>query len=120
MQQINEALRKIKDTINSSKNTNFHFKNRPENKETLIKLGYLHHHVLEEILNLTYRNYCEGPDPNISRSGIRKGAIWKFGKTIEELEVYIKIQVIPHGGINKCVCISFHEANRKMQYPYAS
>lgn len=120
MQQINETLRKIKDTINSKEGTNFHFKNRYKNQETLIKLGYLHHHVLEEILSLTYRNYCDGPEPNLSRSGERKGAVWTFGKIIEEIEIYIKIQIIPHKENNKCVCISFHEAINKMNYPYAS
>lgn len=117
-QQINIALSKIKDTINNSDYGNFHFRHRPKNEETLIKLGYLHDHVLDVILTLTYRNYCTGPEPNISRSSNAKGAVWEFGKEVEGIEVYIKIQIIPMGTKNECICISFHESERKMRYPY--
>ncbi|WBX81275.1 hypothetical protein PD280_06015 [Virgibacillus salarius] len=118
--QINAALSKIKDTINDAKYGGFHFKRRPETEETMIKLGYKHEHVLEEILSLTYRNYCDGPEQNRSNSGVGKGSIWKFGKFIESIEVYIKIHIVPQGAKNQCICISFHEANYSMAYPYAS
>ena len=119
IQQINEALRKIKVAVNLG-GSNFVFRRRQKNEDTLLKLGYLHKHVLEEILGLTFRNYCSGPAANISRSGSMKGAVWVFGKEISKIEVYIKIQIIPQSNENKCVCISFHEAERVMRYPYAS
>lgn len=118
-QQINNALEKIKNAISDEECGNFHLKKRPENEETLIKLGYLHNHFLEEILSLTYRNYCEGPERNLSNSGHSKGAIWIFGKEINAIEVYIKIHIVPQGIKNQCICISFHEARRRLDYPYA-
>lgn len=117
--QVNEALRKIKAAI-SLGGSSFVLKRRQKNEDTLIKLGYLHKHVLAEILSLTFRDYCSGPEPNLSRVGSLKGAIWVFGKKIEDVEVYIKIQIIPQLNENKCVCVSFHEADSIMRYPYAS
>jgi hypothetical protein len=41
--------------------------------------------------------------------------MWVFGKTVRKKEVYIKITM---GVINSSVlCISFHLAQHKMQYP---
>jgi len=41
--------------------------------------------------------------------------MWVFGKTIKEKEVYIKITM----GVkdNSVICISFHLARHKMNYP---
>lgn len=118
-QQINFALEKIKNAISNKGHGNFILKKRPENEETLIKLGFLHQHFLDEVLSLTYKNYCEGPQMNTSSSGNSKGAVWVFGKGIDFIEVYIKIHIVPQGDKNQCVCISFHEAKFKLNYPYA-
>lgn len=117
--QINSALIKIKDSINNPKRGNFVLAKRAKNEKTLIKLGFLQKHVNNEILNLTYENYCFGPEPNISPEGERKGAVWTFGKFIKGIEIYIKIQIIPVRNKYNCICISFHEAEKKMKYPYA-
>lgn len=118
-QQINIALEKIKNTISDETNGNFQLVKRKENEDTLIKLGYLHTHFLEVILELTYKNYCNGPEMNVSNTGNSKGAIWVFGKNIDSIEIYIKIHIVPQGSKNQCICISFHEATRKLNYPYA-
>lgn len=119
IQQINAALIKIKNSINDPHHGNFQLRKRRKNEETLIKLGLLQKHALDEILKLTYKNYCSGPEPNTSPTGERKGAVWTFGKIIRGIEIYIKIQIIPIKNKNNCVCISFHEAESKMRYPYA-
>jgi len=120
-QQINSILLKIKECIQREDGKNFILKNRDKNKATLAKLGWLPSHVKQEILTLTYKNYSKGPEQNKSSSGNRKGSVWTFGKTIEGLDIYIKIHVIPFK-VTKCVCISFHEEDEeeeKLTFPYA-
>jgi hypothetical protein len=41
--------------------------------------------------------------------------MWVFGKTIKKKEVYIKITIGPMG--SSVICISFHMAQHKMNYP---
>lgn len=117
IKQINEILIKIKGTIQQNDGKNFIFKHREKNNETLTKLGWLPSHVKQEILQLTYKDYCRGPEANTSRSGNQKGSVWTFGRKIKNLDIYIKLHVIPFGE-NRCVCISFHEAEAELNYPY--
>ncbi|HEY5533388.1 MAG TPA: hypothetical protein VIL99_00400 [Ignavibacteria bacterium] len=60
---------------------------------------------------MTYKNYYKGPNPD----NIYKGNYWEFGVTIKNMEIYIKINI---GQMNKrVICISFHEAEFKINYP---
>ena len=65
--------------------------------------------ILEE---LETKDYSEGP----LEENLYKGSdMWVFGKTVKKKEVYIKITM---GVMNNCViCISFHLARNKMNYP---
>ena len=61
---------------------------------------------------LEIRDYCEGP----LEENLYGGAdMWVFGKFIKKKEVYIKITM----GIicSSVICISFHLAQHKMNYP---
>ncbi len=62
---------------------------------------------------LETKDYSEGP----LKDNLYKGSdMWVFGKTVKEKEVYIKITM---GVMNSCViCISFHLARNKMNYPF--
>lgn len=115
--QINSILLKIKESIEKNQGRNFIFRARDKNQETLLKLGMLPSHVKDEVLQLTYIDYCKGPEQNKSRSGNIKGSIWTFGRDLEDIEVYIKLHVIPYDD-TQCVCISFHEAAEALYYPY--
>ena len=42
--------------------------------------------------------------------------MWVFGLQVSGSEVYVKIQVIVEPA--RCVCISFHESERPMHYPF--
>lgn len=122
IQHINTILIKIKETVEKENGKNFIFKHRDKNKDTLTKLQWLPSHVKEEILTLTYRNYSRGPERNESSSGNSKGAMWIFGKHIKNIDVYIKIHVIPFKE-TQCVCVSFHEEEpdkEKLTFPYAT
>ncbi|MGN2669681.1 hypothetical protein [Bacillus subtilis] len=95
-----------------------------KNKIFLEKLGWQPSHILNEIKKLSVRDYCEGPQPNLSKVGPKIGAIWIFGKKIKSMKVYIKFHIIPIGGSNShCVCMSFHEeeeGKKPLTFPYAN
>ena len=63
--------------------------------------------------NLKSANYSEGPLKDTLHGG---SDMWIFGKRIKEQEVYIKISM----GIanQQVICISFHIAKHKMNYPF--
>jgi hypothetical protein len=46
----------------------------------------------------------------------RGADMWVFGKTIKKREVYIKITMGTIG--SSVICISFHLAQHKMNYPF--
>jgi len=61
---------------------------------------------------LQTKDYSEGPLAEILYGG---ADMWVFGKTIKKKEVYIKITM---GAMSSSViCISFHLAQHKMNYP---
>lgn len=117
IQEINGILSLIRDILYKNNGRNFIIKSRNKNRDTITKLGFLTSHIKQEIFELTYKDYCDGPEQNRSRTGNPKGSVWKFGKTVNGIEIYIKLQVIPYGE-GQCVCISFHESDKKLIYPY--
>ncbi|MCU9592229.1 MULTISPECIES: type II toxin-antitoxin system MqsR family toxin [Bacillus subtilis group] len=121
IQSINTALLKIKESIEGERI--MVLSKREKNRKTLEKLGFMSVHVIEEIKTLTYKNYLKGPEQNKSRTGNVKGAVWKFGKKVEGLNIYIKIHVIPISkGNTQTLCISFHEDEKEKEFvfPYAN
>jgi hypothetical protein len=65
--------------------------------------------ILEE---LQTRDYSEGPLEEKLYGG---ADMWVFGKVIKKREVYIKITMGAMG--TSVICISFHLAQHKMNYP---
>ena len=61
---------------------------------------------------LEAKDYSEGPLEEKLYGG---ADMWVFGKTIKKKEVYIKITMGAMG--SSVICISFHLAQHKMQYP---
>jgi hypothetical protein len=61
---------------------------------------------------LEAEDYSEGPMPEILYGG---ADMWVFGKTVKKKEVYIKITMGALG--SSVICISFHLAQYKMNYP---
>jgi hypothetical protein len=67
----------------------------------------------EVIKKLKPEDYSEGPLEEKMRGIL---PMWVFGKEVNSFEVYIKISM---GSENsKAICISFHIAEHKMNYPY--
>jgi hypothetical protein len=86
---------------------------RRKNTQALLDMEITPVKRKEIIESIVVEDYSEGPldDKLYGVSGM-----WVFGKYIKELEIYIKISV---GVTNSPVlCISFHPAEHKMNYPF--
>ena len=83
---------------------------RAKNADALIELG-ISAKIRERIIfSLEGEDYSQGP----IMETLNKGAeMWVFGKDHNGVEIYIKISVS-----DRALCISFHEAERPMQYPF--
>lgn len=80
-------------------------------------LGLTRRDVFEVISGLSYRDYVQGPLPDDKG---RPSDLWVFGCFIERIETYVKLVVMVRGGLCRAICVSFHEAERAMLYPYRS
>jgi hypothetical protein len=86
-----------------------------KNDETLTILGITPNQRADEIRKLTHKNYFRGPAPDHSGTS---GDIWEFGKKINKYELYIKLKIYEISGKKRGKCISFHIAERPINYPY--
>lgn len=87
---------------------------RPKNSQTLADLEITGSDRDEYIKDLEVENYSEGPRPEDFYGGEEE--MWVFGKVIKGKEIYIKITL---GDFNSdVICISFHIAEHKMNYPH--
>ena len=85
----------------------------PKNIETILALGLKRTHIKEILGQLKPEDYSQGPLPDTL---YHQSPMWVFGKIVREKEIYIKIQMGPPN--SETVCISFHFAERKMNYPF--
>ena len=78
-------------------------------------LGYTPSDVLEVIYSLEVRRYSEGPKRDDKG---RPHDLWVFGKVVEGKLIYIKFAVFYDEGAVIGICVSFHEPEREMAFPY--
>lgn len=71
--------------------------------------------VYHVVQRLEVSDYSSGP---LRDDKGRPRDLWVFGRYIEEYEVYIKLAVHLSGGVVWAVCVSFHEAEWPLVYPY--
>lgn len=82
---------------------------------TIQKLEYDHWDIIERLKELTIGNYSE---TKFDMDNDRPPLLFVFGKMIEDNLVYIKLKI--KGEKNKKIlCVSFHFAERPMDFPYA-
>jgi len=110
--QVSEFLGELKKLIAQKR---FFFVPRLETNKSVLSLGLTIENAIQELLNLSVINYSAGPqqDRNMSSENI-----WIFGKEINGCEVYIKLKIFSVNGIQYGKCISFHEAEFAMKYPF--
>lgn len=88
------------------------FVNREKNRAALLELDILPADRKHYLTILGVNDYSQGPlDDQHEGSDV-----WFFGKTIKGQEVYVKITL--KGIDQSCVCISFHLAERPIDYPF--
>ncbi len=80
------------------------------NLNSLLQLG-INNVIREEIIfSLEDIDYSQGPIIDT----LNKGAeMWVFGKDYNDIDLYIKISVS-----NRALCISFHEAEYPLNFPF--
>ena len=86
---------------------------RGKNQKALEELEIVPSYRKVVIESLNVEDYVGGP---VVDSLNRMGEMWVFGKDVKEREVYIKIMISDFGG--QTICISFHLAERPMNYPF--
>lgn len=85
---------------------------RGKNAQTLVDLELRPTERKAILETLEIKDYSEGPLEEKLYGG---ADMWVFGKTVKGKEVYIKITMGVMG--SSVICISFHLAQHKMQYP---
>lgn len=85
---------------------------RGKNAQTLVDLELRPIDRKAILETLETKDYSEGPLEEKLYGG---ADMWVFGKTVKKREVYIKITIGAMG--SNVICISFHLAQFKMNYP---
>jgi len=86
---------------------------RDKNIHTLLKLAISSLRRKEIIAALRVEDYSEGPLPDTLH---HISDMWVFGILFKKQEIYIKISMGRPS--SQTICISFHIADRKMNYPF--
>lgn len=108
--EVEYFLKQIRDKISVF---DIAFNPRDKNLETLVELDITPAQRIEYINKLTADNYYSGP--NTDTYDTTKPPYYEFGITIKSQVVYIKLSL---GNVNKMVhCMSFHIAEREINYP---
>ncbi|HCM96605.1 MAG: hypothetical protein A2X25_00235 [Chloroflexi bacterium GWB2_49_20] len=111
-EKVAQFLREFKALISTGRD--FDFIGRPENNSVFINLGLTWRNFIRELLGLSVVDYCSGPENDRDRPGV----VWLFGKEIYGHDIYIKLKIYDLGSQRKAKCISFHEANHPIRYPF--
>ncbi len=85
---------------------------RDKNIQTLVDLELRPVDRRSILESLEVRDYSQGPLPETMYGGAE---MWVFGRLIKNHEVYIKISMGAIG--TSVICISFHLAEQKINYP---
>jgi hypothetical protein len=86
---------------------------RGKNLQTLADLDITPKYRKDIIMKLKVQDYSEGP---IIDALNKFGEMWVFGKDVKGQDIYIKIMMgLPN---SSTICISFHIAEHKMNYPF--
>lgn len=110
--EVNHFLRDFKALIREGR---YLITKHNKNLQTLIDLGITYKMRDETLLALKASDYSSGPN----NDEYRKADHWIFGKEINNVEIYIKLQIFTYpDGNERAVCISFHTAEYALKYPF--
>lgn len=104
-------LFQLEDNVDAGKIIPTHRKDEKIDK-LLREFGWRRLQMFEYLVkNLEYTDYLSGPMDDHDNS---PGALWTFGKTILDKDVYIKIKQQDDGS----KCLSFHEKEQEFDFPF--
>ena len=86
---------------------------RKKNTQALLSLEMTPDARKKIIESLEVEDFCEGP---IDDKLYGVASMWVFGKNFKKTEIYIKISMGRPN--NSVLCVSFHDAEHKMSYPF--
>ncbi len=86
---------------------------RGKNSQALLDLEISAMQRMKIIEGLSIRDYADGPIIDTLNAG---APLWVFGQLVKNCLIYIKISIGPPN--REVICISFHEAERPMQFPF--
>lgn len=86
---------------------------RGKNTQALLSLEMSPVQRIKIIEALSMTDYSKGPTTDTLNAG---APLWVFGKEVKTRTIYIKISVGPPN--RPVICISFHEAEREMSFPF--
>lgn len=110
-EEINEFLRQVKHHVSKGRRQ---VEERTKNLRTLSDLEMTKAEMWSEISQLTFKDYVAGPEPDDDPNRPRN-EWWKFGKTINGVDVYIKLRIHKNRVV---ICLSFHQAEHPLRFPY--
>ncbi|MCL0080971.1 hypothetical protein M1N64_01900 [Peptococcaceae bacterium] len=105
---------RIKTAVSNGK---YRFVQRRKNLKSLARAGLLPVHVKDYIMQLSYLDYFNGPEPE-KDNRYPDGEYMFFGCEINQLKFFIKIKLEMRNNEDYCMCISFHIAESTIYYKY--
>ena len=115
LKEIEEVVHFLRDFKALMREGRYVIKKHHKNLQTLIDLGFTGKMRDQALFALKANEYSSGP--NIDEFG--KADYWVFGKEIDGVEIYIKLQIFTYSnGNEQAVCISFHTAEGPLKYPF--
>ena len=87
---------------------------REKNLQTITNLGLTNSDITNTIKYLSVEDYCKGPAPDEDA----EGDLWFLCKEIRGDDIYIKLKISERNGRDTVYCVSFHEPEYEIDYPY--
>ncbi|MCI4669864.1 MAG: toxin [Bacteroidia bacterium] len=109
-----EEIQEFLDLFSEQKNAHgIMFYQRKKNLKALLQLEISAKQRNKVLNGLRVEDFYKGPKEDGVLTGTK---FWEFGKKVRKKEVYIKISLGLEGKAVRC--LSFHEAERPIKYPY--
>lgn len=113
LQQVRQFLLDFKQAAEKG----LHIPNREKNLSLLARHGFTVRERRDVILGLRVEDYVKGPEPD-DRDPTGPKNIWVFGVEHGGVGIYIKLKLVEEDDMKRAICISFHDAEFKMRFPY--
>ena len=117
MPTTQEHVRQFLSSFKKAAETNLYVPNRDKNRDFLARHGFTVRERRNVLLGLRVEDYSKGPELD-DRFPHGPKNVWVFGANHAELLIYIKVKLVEEVQINRALCISFHDAEFRMRFPF--